>query len=72
MVKRTLSSGGYEAEFYTDTSVEPPIIHFIVTKKGDTDILAWGQERSINEAERGALEAMHDLYQRGLSASATG
>jgi hypothetical protein len=72
VVKRTLSSGGYEADFYTDTTVTPPIVHFIITKKGDADILAWGQERSIGDAEKAALDCMHDLYQRSLGASAAG
>jgi hypothetical protein len=72
VIKRTLASGGYEADFYTDTTVEPPIVHYIITKNGETDILAMGQERSVQAAEQVALDFMHDLYQRSLEAGATG
>lgn len=69
MVKRTLSSGGYESEFFTDQHSNPPVVHYIVTRKGETDILAWGQERTMQDAERAAMDCMHDLYKRH---SATG
>ncbi len=72
LVKRTLTSGGYETDFYTDTTTDPPIFHYIITRKGDADILAWGQERTAYDAERAALDCMHDLYQRSLGASAAG
>ena len=68
MVKRTLASGGYEAEFFTDQWADPPLVHYIVTKKGETDILAWGQESTMHDAERVAMECMHDLYKRNAAA----
>jgi hypothetical protein len=72
VIKRTLASGGYEADFYADTTSNPPIYHYIVTKRGDADILAWGQERSAHAAERAAMDCMHDLYQRSSAARAAG
>lgn len=70
MVKRTLSSGGFESEFFVENDADPPVIHYIVTKKGSADILAWGQEKSPQDAERAALDAMHDLYQRVVGRAA--
>jgi hypothetical protein len=70
VVKRTIESGGYEAEFYTDTSIQPPIYHYIITRIDGRDILGMGQERSFPEAERAARECMHDLYQSSGLANA--
>jgi hypothetical protein len=73
LVKRTLISGGYEADLYADlSSPDSPIYHYIITQQGCADILAWGQERTSYDAERAAMDCMHDLYQRSLGASATG
>ncbi len=69
VIKRTLAAGGFEADFYYDTSPAIPIYHYIITKKGSTDILAWGQEYTAAEAERAAMDFMHDLYQRSLGAT---
>lgn len=72
MVKRTLSSGGYEAEFFSDRGSDAAVVHYVVTKKGSSDILAWGQEKTAKDAERAALDCMHDLYQRAIGHAATG
>lgn len=64
MVKRTLASGSYEAEFFTDQWADPPLVHYIVTRRGETDILAWGQERTMSDAERAAMDCMRDLHKR--------
>lgn len=73
VVKRTLSSGGFEADIYLDCSTDSPIYHYIVTQKDSARILAWGQEKTAYDAERGAMDTMHELYQRNLAASgATG
>lgn len=72
LVKRTLAAGGYEADFYYDTSTAIPIYHYIITKKDCGDILAWGQEYTAADAERAALDFMHDLYQRSQGQAATG
>lgn len=68
MVKRTLSSGGFEAEFYSDKWGEQSVVHYVISRKGDSEILAWGQEASMEEAKRAALEAMHDLYKHHAAA----
>lgn len=72
MVKRTLMSGGYEAEFFADNNSAPPVIHYIITLKSSADILAWGQEKSAKDAEKAALDCMHDLYERALGRAAAG
>jgi hypothetical protein len=71
LVKRTLTSGGFEAEFFVDSKSEPAIYHYIVTRKGSADILAWGQEKNSNDAEHAAMDCMHDLGHRSMSAAAS-
>ena len=56
MVKRTLTTGGYEAEFFVDTKTD--LVHWVVTRVGDAEIIMWGQEKSMHEAERAALDYM--------------
>ena len=69
MVKRTLSHGDYEAEFYVDPKLNPPIYHFIVTRRGAAEIVMWGQEPSMTEAERSALDWMYEMTQRSKAAA---
>lgn len=68
LVRRTLSSGGYEAEFFTDPSADFPVVHYVVSRKGEAEILAWGQESSMEAAQRAAMDAMHDMYKRHTAA----
>ena len=62
VVKRTLSCGNYEADFYTDPKTT--LVNVIITKRGDAEILMWGQEPSMAEAERFALDWMSSLSSR--------
>lgn len=64
LVKRTLCCGGYEADFYADPKTT--LIHFIITRKGDAEIVMWGQEPSMSEAERVALDWMGAFVNRQL------
>lgn len=59
VVKRTLSHNGYEADFYTDSKTQ--LVHYVITRQGESEIVMWGQEKSIEEAERRALEWMTQL-----------
>lgn len=45
-----------------DPSADPSVVHYVVTRKGETHILAWGQEASLDAAQTAARDAMHDLY----------
>jgi hypothetical protein len=56
VVKRTLASCGYESDFYSDPKTN--LVHFIVTRKGEAEIVMWGQEPSMAAAERTALDWM--------------
>jgi hypothetical protein len=58
VTKRTLITGGFEAEFFVDHKSVSPLYHFIITRKGNADIIMWGQEHTMEEAERTALEWM--------------
>ncbi|HUQ49910.1 MAG TPA: hypothetical protein VM056_04270 [Terriglobales bacterium] len=64
LVKRTMACGGFEADFFVDTKCQAALYHFIITRKGMAEIVAWGQERSMEEAERAALNAMDYISDR--------
>ena len=61
LTKRTLAVGDYLAELYVDTRSAPPLYHYIVTRKDSAEILGWGQERSVEAAERSALDKIADM-----------
>ena len=64
LVKRTLTIGDFLAELYVDTKSNPPLYHYIVTRKDSADIIAWGQEASAEIAERAALDQIDSLNAR--------
>ena len=68
MVKRTLASSGYEADFFVDQKYANGLVHFIITRKGEAEIVMWGQERSMAEAERTALDWMSTYGDRSVAA----
>jgi hypothetical protein len=61
LTKRTLAVGDYLAELYVDARSVPPLYHYIVTRKDSAEILGWGQERSVEAAERSALDKIADM-----------
>jgi len=61
LVKRTLSYGEYEAEFFVDHDSVPALYHYIITRTNAAEILMWGQEKSMAEAEGCALERMREI-----------
>ena len=67
MTKRTLITNGYEAEFFVDTRHCPMLYHYVVTRQGSAEILHWGQEFSMEEAERAAMDWMHIEAQRAVA-----
>ena len=67
MVIRTLKVGGYEADIYRDAKYDR--YHFVITREGETEIVWWGQEGSLDEAEQAARDWMKAF---GKSASQAG
>lgn len=58
MVTRTFRVGNYQADLYVDAKAAPPLCHFVVTRQDSPEIVAWGQERSLEAAEQSARDAM--------------
>ena len=69
VVKRTLSHGEYEAEFYVDPKLNPPVHHFVITRRGAAEIIIWGQEHSMSDAERSALDWMCEMAANSKAAA---
>lgn len=58
-MKKTVQFDGYEAQLYMDaTTTKRAVYYFIVTRKGDSEILAMGQEDSAADAQREAMDRM--------------
>ncbi len=55
-VKKTLIANGYEAFLYEDSAHS--LVHYVITRKGEAEIVMWGQENSVQEAEQTAKEWM--------------
>jgi hypothetical protein len=64
LVKRTLALGDFLAELYVDNKSDPPLYHYIITRKDSADIIAWGQEATSEIAEREALDKIASLSHR--------
>lgn len=69
MVKQLISHGDFEAEIYIDTKLHPPIYHYLITRRGEAEVLMWGQTRSLEEARHAAQEYMEDMSGIAYSAA---
>lgn len=61
-LKKTLSANGYETFFYEDARYG--LVHYVITRSGEREIVMWGQETSLAEAETTAKEWMLGFTQR--------
>ena len=59
MTKRTITYDPYEAEFFVDGKTA--LVHFVITRRGEAEVVLWGEEKSIYVAEKAALESMFGL-----------
>ncbi len=59
-----LVRGAYFADVVTDTRSNPPVHHWIVQREGSPEVVHWGQEKSIAQAESAAASCLDDLNQR--------
>jgi hypothetical protein len=67
MSKKQLAHGRFTADFYINAKFDPPIYHYIITEGDEAEIIAWGQERSMEIAEREAMRCMKDFQSRKIS-----
>lgn len=57
----TLEYDGFVATFYIDVKSRPPVHHYIVTRKGDSEIVSMGRSESLPTAKQEALRIMKVL-----------
>lgn len=62
--RRELAHGDYRAEIFVDSRSTPMLFHFIVTSIHAAEILSWGQELSLEAAEKSAMDSMLYLSNR--------
>ncbi len=59
-----LVRGRYFAVVVTDTRSNPPVHHWIIQREGAPEVVHWGQESTLAEAESAAASFLDDLNQR--------
>ncbi len=52
------------ADVVCDTHSHPSVHHWIVQREGSPDIVQWGQEASLEEAESAAAAYLDELVER--------
>ena len=67
LVQKVSTYGGFEAELYKD-SRHADLFHFVITRKGDSEILMWGQEPTYEEAESVAMSWMRAFSNKAANA----
>lgn len=53
--------GEYQANFYANTQIHPPLHHYIISRVGDPEILYWRQEPTAEDAEREARRCLSNM-----------
>jgi len=69
MVKQLMLHGDFQAEVYVDAKLHPPIYHYLITRRGEAEVLMWGQTHSLREARCSAQEYMEELGDEAYSAA---
>jgi hypothetical protein len=58
MIKKTMYSGNFAAEFHLDDKSQPPLYRYAIIQRHTRTLLAWGREDSVPDAMRAALEML--------------
>jgi hypothetical protein len=56
-----LRRGDYFADFRRDRRLSPEVYHCVIQRDGSTEIVAWSQFHSLDEAQQFAEKHMRDL-----------
>lgn len=62
-ISQSIESGELVADLFANNKVEPPVYHYIITRRGSSEILDWGQGFSM-ESLRHEAEAW--MFRHGL------
>lgn len=54
-IAETIDDGFYVADFFSNDRIQPPVYHYIITRRGSTEILDWGQGFSMDAIRNQAL-----------------
>jgi len=49
-----IESNDHSADIFHNPEIHPPTWHYIITRRDSSEILYWGQERSLEAAEKAA------------------
>ncbi len=65
-IKR-LHLNGHTADVLTDAHTDPPVYHWLIQAEGSPEVLVWGQESSLADAEYQARTYLEGLVERKAS-----
>jgi hypothetical protein len=54
-IAETIQDGFYFADLFANQNLQPPIFHYIITRRGSTEILDWGQGFSMDAIRQQAV-----------------
>lgn len=57
-IVETLQEGPYMADLFANDQVQPAVYHYIITRRGSSEILDWGQTFSMDSSRNAAEEWM--------------
>jgi len=52
----TISDGLFFADLFCNQKIQPTVYHYIITRKGSSEILDWGQGFSLDAIKKQAQE----------------
>ena len=66
-ITETIENGFYFADLFENKKVTPPVYHYIITKRGSSDILDWGQGLSLDSLRQQAERWLYQTARRAAS-----
>lgn len=66
-IAETIEEGSYFADLFENQQVAPPVYHYIITQRGSTEILDWGQGFSLDSMRQQAEDWLAQTARRAAS-----
>ena len=66
-IAETIEEGSYFADLFENQKVTPPVYHYIITRRGSTEILDWGQGFSLDSMRQQAEGWLAQIARRAAS-----
>ncbi len=64
-----LACGEFIADIISDLRSNPPIHHWVIQRQDSAEVIQWGQESRLDEAEKVATAIIKDLARKATKAT---